>query len=68
MTKDKQEEIILKELKEKEETLHDELVTASHQLQIARKEVASCEATLQLTMAQLNHIRRQMDVMWQAAP
>lgn len=68
MTKDKKEEIILKELKEREYLLHHDLVAASHRLQSARQEVVTCEAKLQLTMAQLNHIRRQMDVLWQAAP
>lgn len=62
------EEAYLKKLKEKEIALHEELVAATQRLKIARQEVASCEATLQMTIAQLNHIRRQMDVLWQAAP
>jgi len=68
MRNEKQEETLLKELKEKEQILHEELVSATHQLKIARQEVASWEASLQLTLARLNHVRRQLDVIWQSAP
>ena len=63
-----QEVALLKELKEQEHLLHDELVTATHELKIARQEVASIEARLQMTMAKLNHVRRQLDAIWQSAP
>lgn len=63
-----QEEALLKELKKQEHQLHDELVAATHELKLARQEVASIESKLQMTMAKLNHVRRQLDAIWQAAP
>jgi hypothetical protein len=63
-----QEEVLLEQLKASERELHERLVEATRQLKLARQEVASCESKLQLTMAQLNHVRRQMDVLWNAAP
>ena len=64
----RQDEMVMEQLKKSERELHDQLVEATHRLKLARQEVASCEAALQMTMAQLNHVRRQMDVLWQAAP
>ncbi|MCP4424125.1 MAG: hypothetical protein GY803_06515 [Chloroflexi bacterium] len=64
----RQEEEQLKQLKAQEQALHDELVSATQQLKLARQEVVSWEASLQLTMAKLSHVRRQMDVIWQSAP
>lgn len=68
MLKREQEEELLNNLKVEEARLHDELVSATHELRIARQHVADIEAKLQTTMAQLNHVRRQMAVIWQAAP
>ena len=68
MLKREQEEALLQKLKAQEEKLHETLVASTHELRIARQEVAAIEAKLQMTMAQLNHVRRQMDAIWQAAP
>jgi predicted nucleic acid-binding Zn-ribbon protein len=68
MLKREQEEALLEKLKAQEEKLHETLVSSTHELRIARQEVANIEAKLQMTMAQLNHVRRQMDAIWQAAP
>jgi predicted nucleic acid-binding Zn-ribbon protein len=68
MLKREQEEALLQKLKAQEEKLHETLVASTHELRIARQEVAKIEAKLQMTMAQLNHVRRQMDAIWQAAP
>lgn len=68
MLKREQEEELLNKLKIEEARLHEELVATTHALRIARQEVANIEAKLQTTMAQLNHVRRQMDVIWQSAP
>ena len=68
MLKREQEEELLNSLKMEEARLHEELVSATHALRIARQDVANIEAKLQTTMAQLNHVRRQLDVIWQSAP
>jgi len=68
MSRQLQEEELLRQLKEREESLHHELVETTHRLKNARQEVAACEASLQFTMAQLNHVRCQMLLLWQAAP
>lgn len=68
MLKREQEEELLNRLKTEEAKLHEELVSATHELRIARQQVANIEARLQETMARLNHVRRQMDVIWQSAP
>lgn len=68
MLKREQEEELLNRLKIEEGRLHEELVSTTHQLRIARQQVADIEAKLQTTMAQLNHVRRQLDAIWQAAP
>jgi predicted nucleic acid-binding Zn-ribbon protein len=68
MLKREQEEELLERLKSEEQTLHEALVSATHELRIARQQVSDIEAKLQMTMAQLNHVRRQMNAIWQAAP
>ncbi len=64
----KREDKLLEHLREQERALHEKLVETTHFLNLARQEVESYESTLEMTMAQLNHVRRQMDVLWQAAP
>jgi predicted nucleic acid-binding Zn-ribbon protein len=68
MLKREQEEELLERLKSEEQILHEALVSATHELRIARQQVTDIETKLQMTMAQLNHVRRQMNAIWQAAP
>jgi predicted nucleic acid-binding Zn-ribbon protein len=68
MLKREQEEELLDRLKSEEQILHEALVSATHELRIARQQVVDIESKLQMTMAQLNHVRRQMNAIWQAAP
>jgi predicted nucleic acid-binding Zn-ribbon protein len=68
MIRHEQEEELLKQLKIEEAELHELLVSVTHELRIARQHVVDIETRLQKTMARLNHVRRQMDLLWQSAP
>ena len=68
MIRHEQEEELLRQLKAEEAELHDELVSVTHELKVARQRVVNIETKLQRTMSRLNHVRRQMDLLWQSAP
>lgn len=68
MIRHEQEEELLRQLKIEEAELHELLVSVTHELKIARQHVVDVETRLQKTMARLNHVRRQMDLLWRSAP
>jgi predicted nucleic acid-binding Zn-ribbon protein len=68
MIRHEQEEELLKQLKIEEAELHELLVSVTHELRVARQHVVDIETRLQKTMARLNHVRRQMDLLWRSAP
>ncbi|MCA9973972.1 MAG: hypothetical protein KC425_27360 [Anaerolineales bacterium] len=55
-------------LQEREQRLHDRLVEQTQQLRVAREQLAAFESAVELTMNQLQDVRRQLYQIWQQSP